>query len=126
MRLAENRSRLAASCWSVEVVNGGGGFFRLFRRLTSSARKGRPATSVTTAAASDSDPSRNFFPPIDWSFAAKPWPAFSRWAVMDQYSSCRKAERSSSRSQTSRSATVCTRPADSPGRIGFQSRCETW
>ena len=49
-----------------------------------------------------------------------------RAAVMDQYSWGVKARISSSRSTTSRVATDCTRPADSPRRIFFHSRGESW
>ena len=47
-------------------------------------------------------------------------------ASSDQYSSGRNASISFSRSQISRTATDCTRPADSPRRTFFQSSGEIW
>ncbi len=71
VRFAEKRSRLAASCWRVEVVKGGKGFFRRSLRLTSAARNSSPFTSSRTAVASDSEPRVNAFRSILCSFASK-------------------------------------------------------
>jgi hypothetical protein len=65
-----------------------------------------------------------FFPSTSKSRALKAWPSFTRSAPMLQYSSGLKARISRSRSTISRSATVCTRPAESPFLTVCQSRGE--
>ena len=62
-----------------------------------------------------------FLPSIWCSLAVNRWPAFSSSASMVQYSTGLKARISRSRSTMSRSATVCTRPAEIPFFTVFQS-----
>ena len=87
VRRAEKRSRFAASCCNVDVVNGGAGFLRRSRRLTSVTPNGTSVTSVTTAVAAPSSPSVNALSSILWSLASNACPSRSRCAVIDQYSS---------------------------------------
>jgi hypothetical protein len=61
-----------------------------------------------------------FLPSTWWSRAVKRCSSFSSNASIDQYSTGLKARISRSRSTMSRSATVCTRPADSPFLTVFQ------
>src|SRR3954453_1102514 len=119
--LAEKPSLRAASCCSVEVVNGGGGF--LEKGLVSTEETvNRPAS--TTAFAASASPglpmvSRSIFLPSSCARrAVKLCPSLSKAAVIDQYSCGRKISISRSRSTTSRSATDCTRHADlKPGSL---------
>ncbi|MBK6455002.1 MAG: hypothetical protein IPF87_02780 [Gemmatimonadetes bacterium] len=62
-----------------------------------------------------------FFSSMEWSLAVKRCPPLASSAATDQYSCARNARISRSRSTMSRSATVCTRPADSPFFTVFQS-----
>ena len=64
------------------------------------------------------------WPPYSARRAGKPCPDFSSSASRVQYSTGLKASISASRSTIRRSAGVCTRPADSPGRIFFHNSGE--
>ena len=114
VRRDEKPSFLAASCWMVLVVNGAPG--RLFRRRCSTlvTTNGRARTASTTARASASLWSWGLWPSTLTSEASKVCPLPSHSASMVQYSCDLKARISRSRSTIRRSATVCTRPAESP------------
>jgi len=111
----EKWSQREASCWSLLVVKGGSGF--LFVSLLSTALTvNADCFSLSTSPeACSAFPTLAFFPPILTSLASKGGGlAPSRAAVIVQYSSGLKFRISSSRSQTIRTATDCTRPAESP------------
>ena len=117
--LAENPSLRAASCCSVDVVNGAGGL-RVSGLVSTVSTVKRPAsTAALAAAASPPVPidSRSSFSPFHrTSRLLNATPSCSNTAVTDQYSCGRNASISRSRLTTSRSATDCTRPADfAPG-----------
>src|SRR5213076_2588441 len=111
---AENPSCLAASCCSVLVRNGGGAARRRSPFSTAVTLKGILSASATIARAVASSLISGFFPSSLCSRAWNAWASFSRSASMVQYSCGTNLRISSSRSQISRSATVCTRPADRP------------
>jgi len=122
VRLEPKDSFFAASCCSVEVVNGAEGFLRRSRRFTSVHPKVlRPFRSVRTRVASASLWISAFFSSIWCSFAVKRCPDFSSCASTVQYSTGLKARIARSRSTIRRSATVCTRPAEIPFFTVFQS-----
>ena len=121
-------------------MNGGAGFLRRSEVSTELTVQAAPATSSRTRIAAvsfgrrGSDPSNlSFSPSKDESRAAK------RTGVVDevaegagssaastvQYSTGTNASISLSRSQMILRATVCTRPAERPRQIFFQSRSET-
>ena len=103
-----------ASCCSDAVVNGAEGDLSLVDVLMSETLKGFPLTRETTSSASCRVLSSFFSPFIPQNWASKR--VFPLWnaASISQYSSGMKASISSSRSTTSRVATLCTRPADRP------------
>src|SRR5256886_705203 len=111
---AEKPSCFAASCCSVLVRNGGCAGRRRSPFSTDVTLKGSLSASVTIARALASSLISGLWPSSLCSRAWNPWPSFSRSASMVQYSCGTNLRISSSRSQISRSATVCTRPADSP------------
>jgi hypothetical protein len=114
-------------------MNGGGGFLRRSEVSTFETLHVAFSASSRTCAAADSDSSRgsvpsnlSFRPSKETSFAVKGGGAApSRSASTVQYSIGTKASISFSRSQMIRSATVWTRPAESPRQIFFQRRSET-
>ena len=126
----ENPSFRAASCCTVEVVNGGDGV-----RLTSRSRTSRTrydasrsrSTCCCASASADrirprlSGDAASLSSPICTSRAgnADSSPFGARRASTVQYSFGSNARISRSRSTISRSATDCTRPADSPVRTFF-------
>ena len=115
--LAENPSLRPASCWSVEVMNGGAGLRRRSPRVTDRTTNGRPSRPAMSARVSASLVSDAFSPRTSRSVASNCGGRLpvSR-ACSDQYSTGTKASISRSRSTISRTATDCTRPADSPRR----------
>ena len=122
MRFEPKPSFFAASCCSVLVLNGSAGFLRRSRRLMSVTSKVfRPETSVTIACALASFGMSGLLPSTWCSFAVNGWLSCSSAAAMVQYSVAVNARISRSRSTSSRSATVCTRPAESPFLTVFQS-----
>ena len=138
MRRAVKPSLRAASCCSVEVVNGGGGFrrfgpaldaldrepaFRLVLR-GSRARRARASASFVTVKRAFCTSASNFSPANSVSRAGKRAVSFEASASTVQYSWRWNFWISASRSQMSRSATLCTRPAESPGLIFFHSSGE--
>ena len=84
------------------------------------------ATRFSTASASAPLLSSLPLPSSFLNSASKDCPAASNCATMRQYSSGTKARISRSRSTTSLTATLCTRPADSPRVSFFQSSSESW
>jgi hypothetical protein len=113
----------------VEVVNGGAGLRRLGLRSTRATTRLPAAAAISVrstsrAWASSVIEKRPFCvsastlsPRYSTSRAGKRAASFTPRASTVQYSCRRKAAISSSRSQMSRSATLCTRPADRPGLI---------
>ena len=92
---------------------------------TLSTTKGWPLSSASRASASPALRITAFLPPMRASSARTEGgtPAPSR-ALNSQYSSGLKAARSASRSTMRRRATDCTRPAEMPRLMVFQSRGE--
>ncbi len=122
VRLEPNPSFLAASCCSVDVVNGAAGFLRRSRRLTSvTVNVLRPARSDRIRSASALVWISAFLPSMWCSLAVNGVPPFSSAASTVQYSTGVNARMSRSRSTISRSATVCTRPAEMPFFTVFHS-----
>ena len=136
VRLAPNPSLRAASCWSVEVVNGGAGL-----RLTSFSRTSRTRyaasrrRSAWRAASASAD---RVMPFLSGEVASLPWgisirraengassPSGVRRTSTLQYSTGTKAAISRFRSTMSRRATDCTRPAERPGRTFFHRTGES-
>ena len=112
--------RADAACCRVEVMNGGGGRVAVFLSTRSRTTNKRSRKRVTASSATASLPGRKSLP-----FSLTTWnrtgdSSFpggslrSRSANASQYSSGVNARISRSRSTTSRTATDCTRPADSP------------
>ena len=123
MRRAWNDSLRDASCWSVEVVNGGAGCFLRCDFLSSVTMYSAPERRASIPSACSFEASSAFFPSISASFAANARfeEAAVNFASMLQYSCDRNARISSSRSTIILTATDCTRPADSP-RLTFFHR----
>jgi len=115
--LTLNRNFRADSCWSVEVMNGATGL-RLFSRVTTDLTAySAPVRFATTASAACWFPISGVSSPRLNSRASKLGGfAAPRFTSMVQYSLLSKARISRSRSTIRRSATVCTRPAESPRR----------
>ena len=114
--------RRAASCWSVEVVNAGGGARRSVSRATDAtssraramrAAASRAARSEARPASSTSAPSRRR------SAAANGAPPGADTVASTRHEALgTKASISASRSHTRRSATDCTLPAERhPGSL---------
>jgi hypothetical protein len=121
--LAENRTCFDASCWSVEVINGGGGVrfgfvtrkevtlnFVPFLRVVLNR-----SNSFLFAIFLRSPSIRQSFPR---NFSSR---SVVKSASATQYGIDLKEVISFSRSDTSRSATLWTRPADNPPLMIFQS-----
>jgi len=99
-------------------MNGGAGLRLLSPRVTERTRKRAPSSRAITARVVASSASAAFSPSTSRSVAMNSGGsvAFSlAWSV--QYSTGTNAWISRSRSTISRTATDCTRPADSPRRI---------
>ena len=117
VRFGLNDSLRLASCWRVEVVNGGAGdrFWVRTPILRTTGFASRSAATCRSAVASSETSSAS--PSIRTSSAANVSPAaVARIASIVQYSRAVKASISRSRSTTSRTATDWTRPADRPPR----------
>src|SRR5450432_4032736 len=115
VRLGEYLSLLEASCCSLDVMNGGGAFLRRSLRSTDATRGAAPARASVTTPASPSLLSSTFLPSSFTTLAVNGGGLAPSTVVSTvQYSTGRKALISASRSTTSRTATDCTRPADSP------------
>ncbi len=105
----------AESCWSLLVVKGGTGLRRRSFFCTAATRKLTPRSAARCRSDASWLGMESFLPWCSTSRASKAGgEAADRLASMVQYSSVLKARTSCSRSTTSRSATVCTRPAESP------------
>ena len=117
VRLGLKPSFRLASCWSVDVVNGGAGL-RFERLIAIDSTIGWLARiAATWRSAVSSSPMTGFAPSIRTSSALKSAPpGATRSASIVQYSIAVNARISRSRSTTSRTATDWTRPADSPER----------
>ena len=104
-----------ASCCRVDVVKGGTGLRRTSPRSTAATRKAplriRPAASSATASVPSASLS-SAVPSRRTSRAVKLPRSAMTLASTVQYSRGTKASISASRSQISRSATDCTRPAE--------------
>src|SRR3984885_14267099 len=125
VRFAVYRRRLYAACCNFEVVNGGGGlgFFSFcVTEVTCHCVLLPAATTLSAASWFDTSISS---PLYLLSLASKigGCPA-SSIAWIDQYSTGTNARISNSRSTINRTATVCTRPADSPRRTLSHSKGE--
>ncbi len=148
---AEKRSLRAASCCSVDVLNGAAGRrvygFESTEETTTETEGSRSAVASACAACS-SRATASAFPFADdlsWPLSSKSRPVatrvpssrarrdskgadsvdVARSAERSQYPAATKASRSRSRSTTRRVAADCTRPAESPGPILRQSTGET-
>jgi hypothetical protein len=117
------RSFLAPSCWSLEVVKGGGGErLRIFFRI-SRTKNGPFSTAFLRARVSSPVPGLTFSPPASTSFAVNSGGTLpANRAVRDQYSSGTKESIAFSRSRMILTATDWTMPAESPLRTFFQRR----
>ena len=111
-----------ASCCSVEVVNGGGGLRLAGLASIFATVKVAFSSACLKASASAPEPMSSRW--IFWPSAptSRAWKVSSRGvarvATSDQYSRATNFSISNSRSQTSRSATDCTRPAErAPGSL---------
>ena len=130
VRCAEKPSLRAASCCSVEVVNGGAGLRRRCLRSmvsTVSAPLAAPVSVVSASRAVVSLVKLNcstFVPRYSMSLSGKRVAVCSPSAASVQYSCGMNASMASSRSQIMRSAGLCTRPADRPWRTFFHSSGE--
>ncbi len=118
---------LEASCCSLEVMNGGGGFLRRSFRSTEETFRSAPLMTSTTSRACPSLVSSAFLPSSLANLAVNGGGDMPSTVVsIVQYSSGRNALISASRSTTSRTATDCTRPADSPRLTLVQSTGLIW
>ncbi len=125
--LALKPSRLAASCWSLAVVKGGGGLRR--RSLRSTEATVKRAFSISAARPRAVSPSvSSALCPSTLNRRARNsgGSAAARSASSVQYSTLTKASISRSRSTTRRTATDCTRPAERPRRTFFQRMGLIW
>ena len=110
------------SCCRVEVVNGAGGLRLTRLRSTVPTLKSPASTAALAASASASLARSNWssflpFRCVSLAVNGAP-PGVVNSASIVQYSRLRNASISASRSQISRSATDCTRPADRlPGSL---------
>src|SRR3990172_9296272 len=118
------RSFLAPSCWSLEVVNGGGGDLRRIFFRISRTTKGPFSTTLRKTRVSSPVPGLTFFPPpASTSFAVNSGGTLpAKRAVSDQYSSGTKEAIRFSLSQMIFTATDWTLPAERPRRTFFQRR----
>ena len=106
-------------------MNGGAGFFLRSPRVTERTMKRAPSTRAMTARVASSVASEAFSPSTSRSVAVNSGGSLAvRRACSVQYSTGTNAWISRSRSTISRTATDCTRPAESPRRIFLQSSGE--
>ena len=103
------------------MVNGAGGRFLRSLRLTSVTTNAASLSAATISVAAASLWMAGLCPSSLCSSASNAWPSLSHRAVMLQYSWATNFPIASSRSTISRSATVCTRPAERPVLIAFHS-----
>jgi hypothetical protein len=116
--LAVKWSLRLASCCSVEVMKGGAGFRRRSPRVTDFTVQTAPWRAAITARVAASSGRAAFSPRTSLRLAMKSGGFLPlSLACSDQYSTGTKAAISRSRSVRRRTATDCTRPADSPRRI---------
>jgi hypothetical protein len=107
-------------------MKGALGLRRRSPRVTDFTRHSAPWRPAITAIVAASSARLAFSPRISRSVAVNSGGFFPRRrACSDQYSTATKAAISRSRSVTSRTATDCTRPAESPRRIFSQSNGES-
>ena len=121
MWLAAKPNLRAASCCSVEVVNGGGGL-RVNGLVSTDWTVKRPSSTTFLAAvalpSSPIDKRSILLPSSATSRAENGVPSASKLATTDQYSRALNSSISRSRSTIRRSATDWTRPADlAPGSL---------
>ena len=117
VRLGLKPSLRLASCCSVLVVNGGAGLRFEGRVATESTTGLSERSAAAWACAVSPSPISSALPAIRETSAPNCVPSgVASTASSDQYSRAVNAVISRSRSTTSRTATDCTRPADSPGR----------
>src|SRR3990170_8038875 len=115
------RSFLAPSCWSLEVVNGGGGerrriFFRISRTTN-----GPFSTALRRTRVSSPVRGLTFFPPASTSFAVNSGGTLpAKRAVRDQYSSGTKEAIRFSLSQMSLTGREGSVPAGRGGGGGWE------
>src|SRR5438270_11961290 len=104
-------------------MKGAGAFRRRSFFSTFCTAKGSFLSSSTSGRVISRDPSSTFLPSSLISLARNcGGSAAFRSASIDQYSTGTNAAISFSRSTTSRTATLCTRPAESPRRTFFEDR----
>ena len=118
VRVAVKPSLRLASCCMVLVINGGAGTRRRLPRETAATVKASPFTSARMASASAFVFTSSFLPSLSARRAVNflACPGGHSTASMFQYSSGLKASISFSLSTMRRTATLCTRPAESPRR----------
>src|SRR5688572_22053205 len=115
VRFGEKRNLLDASCCNFEVMNGGGAFLRRSLRSISLTVSGDDCSASTTSRAWPSWFISTLAPSRRDTLATNGGGLLpSTLASTVQYSTGTKALISPSRSTTRRTATDCTRPADSP------------
>ena len=130
VRCALKPSLRDASCWSVDVVNGAAGlrrrcFLSTFATVSLPRAVSRIRCSAARTLASFVKLNCSTLSPANTARRAGKVCAFcSASASIVQYSCALNAVISSSRSTMSRSAGLCTRPADRPRRTFFQSSGE--
>src|SRR3990172_11283281 len=117
------RSFLAPSCWSLEVVNGGGGLRRRIFLRISRTRNGPFSTALRKVRVSSPVRGLTFSPPASISFAVNSGGTLpARRTVSDQYSSGTKEAICFSLCQMIFTATDWTLPAERPRLTFFQRR----
>ncbi len=117
VRFTLKRSLRDDSCCKVEVMNGATGKRRFSRVETDCTVYAASSSAATTPLAASVEPISAVWPLTRARRAVSPGGFFAaRSASMVQYSLARKARISRSRSTITRSATVCTRPAERPRR----------
>ena len=126
-RFTLKRSLREASCWNLLVVKGAAGLRRRSRLSTERTDQSAFSSAALIFSASSPFVIGVFSSPMPINRASKAGGlAAARCASIVQYSSLTNALISRSRSTMSRSATVCTRPADSPRRTLSHNSGETW
>ena len=118
VRFGLKRSLRLASCWRVEVVNGGAGdrFWVRTPTLRTTGCASRSAVDVPLGGRLVGDVERLAVDPDELGGERRRPSAVARIASIVQYSRAVNASISRSRSTTSRTATDWTRPADRPPR----------
>ena len=117
VRFGEKPSLRLASCCRLDVVNGGAGERFVFLTATSVTIGRLARIAAAWRSAVSPSPISGFLPPIRTRSASNVSPFGAiRTAFSVQYSRAVNARISRSRSTTIRTATDCTRPAESPAR----------